>query len=88
MILAEEPKCSARVNLSKQSIRVVGPLFTCLDDSLDSEISEPPATLKELSPPTLLPQRADVPRSNEMSQKGSIVVETPLRYEKIKKLVV
>ena len=51
LILAEEPKCSGFVNLSKQLLSEIGPLWS------DSTVG----------------------RSREMSQNGSIVVETFLQ---------
>ena len=56
MILAEEPRCSGLVNLSRQLCSEMGPAW--------------PAAW----PP--LPPCRTVGRSSEMSQKGSIVVET------------
>lgn len=55
-IFALDPKCSARVNLSKQSNNEVG----------GPELSEPDAL-------------APGPKSKDISQNGSIVVDTPLK---------
>ena len=69
MILAEDPKCSGRVNLSKQSTKEVG---ADIEFSLRSLL--PGGGLVEL--PIL--ELGDGPKSSEMSQKGSTVVDTPL----------
>lgn len=55
LILAEEPKCSGRVNRSKQSMSDFG-------------VTSSSWRVWELGP-----------KSSEMSQKGSIVVDTPLQ---------
>jgi len=65
LIFAVEPKCSALVNLSRQSSKEVG----------GPDVSEPEA-----------PDAG--PKSKDMSQNGSIVVDTPLKqndnkYERI-----
>lgn len=57
----------------------MGPSSPFFGVSLGNERSDPTAELNDEVPPTLVPTCVDVPRSNEMSQKGSMVVETPLR---------
>ena len=69
LILAEEPRCSGLVNLSRQLCSEMGPL---------------PAAAAAALPPLPLPRT--VGRSREMSQKGSIVVETFLQDCNRKKL--
>lgn len=72
MIFAELPKCSRRVNRSKQSIRDLGSASSCVGVPLAALFNAFCCRKYKLTP-----------RSREMSQNGSIVVDTPLWSESI-----
>lgn len=65
LIFALDPKCSGRVNRSRQSIRDFGAEVEQVEEE-----AVWPSTRTGLCP------GPEEPRSREMSQKGSIVVDT------------
>ena len=67
--MADEPRCSARVNRSRQSTSDVG-------------ADVPEAEAEAEAGAGVAFKLGDGPRSNEMSQNGSTVVDTPLQKNK------
>jgi len=82
--LADDPKCSGRVNRSRQSTNDVGADKESLRSRPVPAVPPLPVPLLlELPLPTLA--LGDAPRSSEMSQNGSTVVDTPLKNDKKEK---
>ena len=82
--MADDPKCSGRVNRSRQSTKDVGADKESLRSRPDPAVPPLPVLLLlELPLPTLA--LGEAPRSSEMSQNGSTVVDTPLQNEKKEK---
>ena len=88
MILAVEPKCSGFVNLCRQSCKDIGGPDVTVDilffepfppSTVLIEVPLDPPWFTLLLPPFPLGKILLAGRSKEMSQKGSIVVDTLLQ---------